>query len=184
MIVCLILLIYFSIYNHYQCILFRWLPTLLAAAHGKLMINIALGFDSYLVMRHGHWEPLKHREPVGCYFCSDVVTASNSLKDRTLDQQCTVTRPGSSYIASGLGVELMVACIHANENDKGKLNGSSDIPHQIRGSLNHFDQKQFMVRLVLLSFIYLYIYIYILRYIALIVVYISFFSCYDLGTSL
>jgi hypothetical protein len=49
----------------------RWLPTLLCTAHDKLMINAALGFDSFLVMRHGGVDRL------GCYFCSDVVAPSN-----------------------------------------------------------------------------------------------------------
>lgn len=66
----------------------RWLPTLLAAAHGKLAINAALGFDSYTVQRHGTRNTSKPESPdltlqnpsgadLGCYFCNDITQPGN-----------------------------------------------------------------------------------------------------------
>ncbi|TKA43344.1 hypothetical protein B0A54_05826 [Friedmanniomyces endolithicus] len=152
----------------------RWLPTVMGKAAGKIVINAALGFDTYVVMRHG----LRKRKPItknmggsdgavvghadgvpkpmreaasdvlemrpaasrtgkqesskavgtdaadnskarhpatdegeelGCYFCSDVVAPADSQKNATLDQQCTVTRPGAALLASSLAVELLVS---------------------------------------------------------------------------
>ncbi len=88
------------------------------------MINAALGFDTFLVMRHG-MRDRADEDALGCYYCQDVVapmdvrsTNSNnykfnwqSLTDRSLDQQCTVTRPGIPGIASSLAVELLVSLI-------------------------------------------------------------------------
>lgn len=68
----------------------RWLPTVLGGAYGKVVMNSALGFESYLVMRHGtRGEPDK-TEPkevegfkcisggnLGCYFCNDIVAPGN-----------------------------------------------------------------------------------------------------------
>jgi ubiquitin-like modifier-activating enzyme ATG7 len=124
----------------------RWLPTVMAKSAGKMVINAALGFDSYMVMRHGLRAPKpiakESREgtvvvhppdepnplaraasiptfntdgvkadpdELGCYFCSDVVAPADSQKSATLDQQCTVTRPGAAPIASALAVELLVS---------------------------------------------------------------------------
>ncbi|XP_015921791.1 ubiquitin-like modifier-activating enzyme ATG7 [Parasteatoda tepidariorum] len=140
----------------------RWLPSLLAAHRGKLVINAALGFDTFLVMRHGLKLPntsggdigskIIEGYDLGCYFCNDIVAPGNSLQDRTLDQQCTVTRPGVSYLAAALAVELMVSVL---QHPKGGHVAASTIdipntfdpelstdlglvPHQIRGYLDRF----------------------------------------------
>ena len=98
----------------------RWLPTVMARAEGKMLINAALGLDSWLVMRHGG-EASRDDESgigstdntrLGCYFCNDVVAPENSTNNRTLDQQCTVTRPGIANIAASMAVELMVSLLH------------------------------------------------------------------------
>lgn len=150
----------------------RWLPTLLCANANKITITAALGFDSFLVLRHGAG-PLgtlcdfkdvsgemgnfyqmdrdgEHR--LGCYFCNDVVAPVDSTANRTLDQQCTVTRPGLAPIASALAVELLVGILHhphgihakaefANSTDSGSTEQPLGIlPHQVRGSLSQFSQ--------------------------------------------
>ncbi|KAG0456151.1 hypothetical protein HPP92_023939 [Vanilla planifolia] len=161
----------------------RWLPTLLCANESKVAITAALGFDSYLVMRHGggplssdmqsntsgsiengelhgdifpHMQNLSAKDEMGdkrlgCYFCNDVVAPIDSTSNRTLDQQCTVTRPGLAPIASALAVELLVGILHhpkgvnAPGEISGSIIGSTDkplgiLPHQIRGSIPQFSQ--------------------------------------------
>ena len=144
----------------------RWLPTVMALATETPLINAALGLDSWLVMRHGppssqlsNIDASNNKQRLGCYFCSDVVAPENSTRDRTLDQQCTVTRPGLAPIAASMATELMVAMFHHSLNhcapapeqkrygsnsgayapvDDGKDASSSALgrlPHQIRGTV-------------------------------------------------
>lgn len=56
--------------------------------------------------------PAAARCRLGCYFCTDVVAPENSSLNRTLDQQCTVTRPGLAPMAAATAVEMTVGLLH------------------------------------------------------------------------
>lgn len=55
----------------------RWLPTLMAKSANKIVLNAALGFDTYVVMRHGAKPEDGSEDTLGCYFCNDVVVAAD-----------------------------------------------------------------------------------------------------------
>ncbi|XP_033097274.1 ubiquitin-like modifier-activating enzyme ATG7 [Anneissia japonica] len=182
----------------------RWLPTLIAASKRKLVINAALGFDTFMVVHHGLKKPkveapapeqtvaegagsalasksdvmpgggaaaeadperataeakpkeatgaeaesegatvaeartiptsnilntVIHGHQLGCYFCNDVVAPGDSTKDRTLDQQCTVSRPGMSMIAAALAVELLVTILQHPSGGYASADTSSKDDH-------------------------------------------------------
>ncbi|OBS74716.1 hypothetical protein A6R68_14753 [Neotoma lepida] len=145
----------------------RWLPAVIAASKRKLVINAALGFDTFVVMRHGLKKPKQQGAgdlcsghlvapadlgsslfanipgyKLGCYFCNDVVAPGDSTRDRTLDQQCTVSRPGLAVIAGALAVELMVSVLQHPEGGYAIASSSDDrmnepptslglVPHQV-----------------------------------------------------
>uniref|UniRef100_A0A673KTQ2 Ubiquitin-like modifier-activating enzyme ATG7 n=1 Tax=Sinocyclocheilus rhinocerous TaxID=307959 RepID=A0A673KTQ2_9TELE len=155
----------------------RWLPTVIAASQRKLIVNAALGFDTFVVMRHGLKKPKESQSEesspmsassnsscsstpattitpgaslfsnipghrLGCYFCNDVVAPGDSTRDRTLDQQCTVSRPGLAMIAGALAVELMVSVLQHLEGGYAVASSSDDrmnepptslglVPHQV-----------------------------------------------------
>lgn len=111
----------------------RWLPTVITQALKKTVVNVALGLDSYVVMRHGVGHNL------GCYFCNDVVAPGDSMSRQTLDQMCTVTRPGCAMIAGGHAVELMATLCQCSERGGAPYLEQTvlgPVPHQLRGFLS------------------------------------------------
>lgn len=161
----------------------RWLPTVIAMSKQKLVINVAIGFDTFLLQRHGIrlyekccTEDKSSPQPsgivrsglgpktspnqlaadrLGCYFCSDIVGPADSTSDRTLDQQCTVSRPGVSMMVSAMAVELLasIRSSSAGPLTPAPLQVSSDfqpideedcgselgiVPHSVRGNIDIF----------------------------------------------
>ncbi|KAE8539178.1 ubiquitin-like modifier-activating enzyme ATG7 [Cryptococcus gattii VGV] len=144
----------------------RWLPTVMGKKWNKVVVNAALGFDSFLVMRHGagrrrtqpgelegegmgEGEKKERKKGLGCYYCNDIVAPTDSLSDRTLDQMCTVTRPGVAPIAAAMAVELLISVlqhplgVHAPAERPDAMDASTGtsasplgcVPHQLRGQM-------------------------------------------------
>ena len=61
----------------------RWLATVIAKARDKPIINVALGFDSYLVMRHGQ-ESLSKEEKLTDNLVVSYFSSSDSPKSQKL----------------------------------------------------------------------------------------------------
>lgn len=126
----------------------RWLLSLLCSYRNHrldgtppLCMCVALGFDSLVVVRHAY----RGGDPLACYFCNDVTGPTDTIANRTLDQQCTVTRPGLSGISASLSVELLAtltqhplgfAAPHNMQTCGGSCLGPT--PHTIRASLSDF----------------------------------------------
>lgn len=70
----------------------RWLPTVMGKAAGKIVMNAALGFDSYVVMRHGAETMQEGHLPLGCYFCNDVVAPADVSATQCSAKQAFYTK--------------------------------------------------------------------------------------------
>ncbi|KAK4399214.1 Ubiquitin-like modifier-activating enzyme atg7 [Sesamum angolense] len=125
----------------------RWLPSLLCANANKITITAWLGFDTFVVMRHGAG-PLSSSDEVKSKDLNDLSAAAGSL---SLMENFRNQRLGLAPIASSLAVELLVGILHHPSGifAKAEFSSSSDsgceqplgvLPHQIRGSLSQFSQ--------------------------------------------
>lgn len=143
----------------------RWLPSVIGASQKKIMITAAVGFESFQVIRHGYKShraaakgadagggegsgkavPIDYFSKVvpgwhlGCFFCQDVGVPADTQTDRTLDQQCTVSRPGISLMAAAEAVELLASMLqHPNGPEASSCHDSTNegvlgtVPHSVR----------------------------------------------------
>lgn len=77
------------------------------------------------------------------------------MKDRTLDQMCTVTKPGLSFISTSYAAELYISLLHhplghhapAHE-DPAQLPTTElgKLPHHLRGNIGDFETSIFYGR--------------------------------------
>lgn len=77
------------------------------------------------------------------------------MKDRTLDQMCTVTKPGLSFISAAYAAELFISLLHHPEGHHARANEDQTklettelgkLPHHLRGNLGDFETAIFYGR--------------------------------------
>ena len=146
----------------------RWLPTIIALSANKPLVNLAVGFDSWVVMRHplastsslpkSSYHQEKDQLPIdqiGCYFCTSIEGVVNTVKDRQIDERCTVTRGGTSAVSSAYAVELAISLLthpdgfFASAEIDNQSRSSLTVkypPQQIRGTISCFNIKQCLAR--------------------------------------
>ncbi len=61
-------------------------------AAGKIVLNAALGFDTYVVMRHGNKTTQQGEVELGCYFCNDVVAPADVSSYLNPEESFNLTR--------------------------------------------------------------------------------------------
>ena len=66
----------------------RWLPTVMGKAKNRLVLNAALGFDTWVVMRHGVFAEDRTEPTLGCYFCNDVVAPADVVNPVQISAYC------------------------------------------------------------------------------------------------
>uniref|UniRef100_A0A914RF57 Uncharacterized protein n=1 Tax=Parascaris equorum TaxID=6256 RepID=A0A914RF57_PAREQ len=124
----------------------------------QLAISVAMGFDSYVVIRHGVTcfdgeseansaqtsdKLLIAGSELGCYFCSD----SQYLECLCLEGK--VSRAGVSMAAAGMSVELLASVLQHPKQGLapariGEVDDTASVlgaaPHQIRAFISRFHQ--------------------------------------------
>lgn len=126
----------------------RWLPTVMGKAAGKIVLNAALGFDTFVVMRHGLKTIREGEVELGCYFCNDVVAPADVSHTSTLFWIALTHNPSPSATRPSTNSALSPAPASHPSPPACSSNSSSPscnippaparpLPHTLNPLLNH-----------------------------------------------